>query len=137
MLHTTALLPDTSTHSSGTLLVSVTNLKKQKRCRSIHSQKSGYALTGTFSSQTFYVTHEHAHKYKPQQASYKTLGSSVMCTLPNEAEESMCVVKVNGLLSGGQSHCSCSTAQKDSTTQTQQGELKTIKRRQTVSYTPL
>lgn len=39
----------------------------------------------------------------------------------------MCVLKVNGLLSGGQSHCSCSTAQKDSTTQTQTGGVEDYK----------
>lgn len=32
-------------------------------------------------------------------------------SVPNEGEESMCVLKVNGLLSGGQSRHSCGAAQ--------------------------
>lgn len=84
----------------------VTNLKKQKKyVNPLTAKNQAEPWLGLFPA-------EHAHKHKAQQASYKRLGSSVMCTLPNEGEESMCVLKVNGLLSGGQSHCSCSAAQR-------------------------
>jgi len=53
------------------------------------------------------------------------------CTLPNEGEESVCVLKVNGQLLRGQSHCSCITARQD----THSGVGRTIKRTQVVSHT--